>query len=69
MSPFDPITHWTPRRKESLLLAIRHASPTQRTAILSGHGLTEEEVASWDRRFAQHGRRGLHETKTKEMRA
>jgi transposase-like protein len=54
--------HWTPKRKEELLLAIAAGSVTE-AAALAEHGLTPEELDEWRRRYSREGRRGLRVTK------
>lgn len=49
---------WTPARKEEVVIAL-HRGVITRPDALARFGLTEAELASWEARFARHGRRGL----------
>lgn len=56
---FAPTQRWTPSRKEKVLSDLRTATDTKRDELMAEHGLTEAEVASWERGFERAGRRGL----------
>ena len=59
-------TRWTPQRKLELLNAIYDGKTTLRQAAAE-HALSVDELASWSRRYARHGRDGLKSTKTQEL--
>lgn len=56
---FAPTQRWTPSRKEKVLAELRTAPHARRNELMAEHGLTEAEVASWERGFERAGRRGL----------
>lgn len=52
------VTRWTPGRKEEVVAAIRRGELTRERA-LELHELSADELATWEARFAAHGRPGL----------
>jgi hypothetical protein len=61
MSPVrlpDALGRMTPHRKSLVLLALRRREVT-RAHVLARYRLTEEELLSWEVRFARHGQPGL----------
>ena len=53
-----PQFHWTAAAKEELLLAIREGSAL-REEVKQRYEISEEELAGWERAYAQHGVKGL----------
>lgn len=52
---------WTPKRKEEVVAAIAQGQMTTAEARAQ-HGLSEEELAAWQRDYAAHGKAGLRTT-------
>lgn len=59
---------WTPARKEEVVLKVRRGQQTAEEAAAE-IGASVEEVVSWVRRFGKHGRAGLRQLKTQELRS
>lgn len=64
----DPVTRWTPARKDELVLGVRRGELTE-SQVVNAHGLSWEEWRSWNDRHDRHGRRGLSVLRTQELRA
>lgn len=62
-----PITFWNPHRKLKVLRALDAADADERTALMTKHGLTDDEVTHWRTAFARHGITGL-KTRNQEAR-
>lgn len=70
MTRHDPDSfgpRWTPKRKESIALALHQRQMTVAEAKALT-GASRDELASWLRRFRRHGRPGLRQLKTQELR-
>lgn len=63
----DSIRRWTPKLKAEILDSIISGKLTRSTAIAL-YELSEEELASWERRYLIHGRRGLRTTRLEQYR-
>jgi len=59
---------WCPAHKERVVIALRRGEMTEAQAC-ERFDLSTEEFASWSRRFATHGRRGLAVTRLQQVRA
>lgn len=62
-----PVERWTAARKSELLGRMRRGQITRADA-LTRYGLTEAELASWERAFDNYGRDGLRVTHMQEYR-
>lgn len=61
---------WTPARKLEVVLAHRRARDARaRLRILRDHGLSDEEMRDWDRRFTRYGEDGLKEKSIRAFRS
>jgi hypothetical protein len=49
---------WSARRKANVIEAIR-AGDLSREEAFARYDLSPEELASWEKRYAAHGRKGL----------
>jgi hypothetical protein len=56
----SPITHWNPHRKLKVLKALDAADADERAALMTEHGLTDDEVTHWRTAFARAGIAGLY---------
>lgn len=63
-----PTGRWTPLRKVELLNDIAGGEITRQGAF-ERHGVTEDELDSWERRWAAYGVLGLKTTLTQRLRA
>lgn len=61
------IDRWTTKEKEDLLARIASGEVTRETAR-QFHGLSEEELAAWERDFDARGRAGLAVKRIQDIR-
>ena len=67
--PYRPAApRWSHLRKMGLLIDLRRGRVLREVALRE-YGLTEEELASWERRFARWGAAGLKQTQIQALRA
>lgn len=60
-------TRWTARRKMAVLGEV-NSGILSREEALSRYGLTDDELASWERMYDAHGIAGLAATKMQALR-
>ena len=56
-------THWTPARKLQVLNDFDLTDDDGKTAILTAHGLSADEIDQWRGAYQRHGLAGLKVTK------
>lgn len=54
----EPVSRWTPARKDELVLAVRRGELTE-DQVIAAHRLERDEWQSWMARQDRHGRAGL----------
>jgi hypothetical protein len=65
--PPPDVTRWTIRRKAAVVTAVARGVLTREEACRR-YRLTEEEFASWERAYQEHGLPGLRSTRVQHYR-